>query len=143
MSTSDSIPSHLQALLQDTPVTHLLGQQIQSLDLQAGTITVQYHASEQFLNPARQVQGGMVSAMLDDVTAVLVTATLEPGAFCATLSLNTSFLAAAKAGEITGKSWFESRGKNICNVRGELWQNGQRVATATAVCMLRRPTNPA
>ncbi len=138
MSTTDSIPASLQTLLRQTPVIHLLGQTIQALDLQAGSITVQYQATEQFLNPARQLQGGMLSAMLDDVTAVLVTATLEPGAFCATLSLNTSFLSAAKEGSVIGKAYFERRGKNICNVRGELWQAGSLVATATAVCMVRR-----
>ncbi|GAB3354528.1 MULTISPECIES: PaaI family thioesterase [Giesbergeria] len=141
MSTTASIPASLQALLSQTPVTHLLDQQIQALDLAAGTIVVHYQATEQFLNPARQVQGGMLSAMLDDVTAVLVTATLEPGTFCATLSLNTSFLSSAKAGPVIGKARFERQGKNICNVCGELWQGDTLVASATAVCMVRRPSS--
>ena len=141
MNPSHPIPASLQTLLSQTPVTHLLGRQIQALDLQAGTIVVQYQATEQFLNPARQVQGGMLSSMLDDVTAVLVTATLEPGAFCATLSLNTSFLASAKAGALIGKAHFERRGKNVCNVRGELWQGDTLVASASAVCMVRHPAS--
>lgn len=141
MSTNNPVPARLQALLEQTPVTHLLCQRIQQLDLQAGTIVVQYQATEQFLNPARQVQGGMISAMLDDVTAVLVTAMLEPGEFCATLSLNTAFLSSAQTGSLLGKARLERQGKTICNVCGELWQGERLVATATAVCMVRRPVS--
>jgi uncharacterized protein (TIGR00369 family) len=89
-----------------------------------------------FLNPAGQVQGGMLCAMLDDVTATLVMSTLAEGEHCATLSLNTSFLRPAKPGRLTGRATLVRRGRGVCNVNGELWQNDKLVATASAVCML-------
>jgi uncharacterized protein (TIGR00369 family) len=130
--------AELAALLERAPITHLLQRRIVSLDVDAGVIEVEFEGSEHFLNPARQIQGGMLSAMLDDITAVLVTATLEPGAFCATLTLNTSFLSSATVGRLTGRASFERRGKSICNVRGEIWQGDTLVASAVAVCMVRR-----
>jgi uncharacterized protein (TIGR00369 family) len=128
----------LVALLERASITQLLGRRILSLDGDAGTLEVEFDGSERFLNPARQIQGGMLSAMLDDVTAVLVTATLGPGEFCATLSLNTSFLSSATAGRLTGVASFERRGRNICNVRGEIRQGETLVASAVAVCLVRR-----
>ena len=139
MHTSMPTPSKIITELQSAPITRMLGAQIQSLDLTTGTLVTHYTADEQFLNPARQVQGGMLGAMLDDVTAVLVTATLEPGSFCATLNLNVSFLSSAVPGTLVGKASFERRGKSICHVRGEIWQGETLTASAVAVCMVRKP----
>lgn len=139
MQTSTTDFSELQKLLDRAPITGLLGRRFVELNLDAGTLTVVFEGKDAFHNPARQIQGGMLCSMLDDVTAVLVTAALEPGAFCSTLSLNTSFLSPASSGPITGKAFFERRGNTISTVRGELWQNDTLIATATAVCMVRRP----
>ena len=119
-------------------VTKTLGGRIRSVDLEAGTLESDYIATEAFLNPAGQVQGGMLCAMLDDVTAFLVTATLGFGESCATLNLNVSFLRAAKAGELLGRSRMERRGRDVCNVSAELLQAGKVVATAMATCMVVR-----
>jgi len=78
----------------------------------------------------------MLCAMLDDVTATLVTSTLAEGEHCATLSLNTSFLRPAKPGRLIGRSTLVRRGRGVCNVSGELWQDDKLVATASAVCMI-------
>ena len=137
--TPTSLATEALRALESAPITQMLGGQIQDLNLEAGTLTTRYLAPESFMNPARQVQGGMLSAMLDDVTAVLVTATLGPGEYCATLSLNTSFLASATPGVLTGKASFDRKGKSICYVRGEIWQGDSLVASAVAVCMVRKP----
>ena len=121
-------------------VTTTLGGRIRTVDLVAGTLESDYVATPAFLNPAGQVQGGMLGAMLDDVTAFLVTATLGPGEFCATLNLNVSFLRAARAGPLAGRSRLVRRGRDVCHVSGELLQDGQVVATAVATCMAVRRT---
>ncbi|KJK16923.1 phenylacetic acid degradation protein [Burkholderiaceae bacterium 16] len=121
-------------------VAGLLGGVVRSVDLEAGTLESDYLATDEFLNPAGQVQGGMLGAMLDDVTAMLVTATLADGEFCSTLNLNLSFLRSAQAGPLNGRARLERRGRNVCNVVGELRQGGQVVATATATCILVRRT---
>ena len=116
------------------PITTTLGATFLSLGDDA--LEAEYVGTPAFRNPAGQVQGGMLCAMLDDVTATLVTATLAEGEHCATLNLNTSFLRAAKPGKLIGRATLVRRGRGVCNVNGELWQEDKLVATATAVCMI-------
>ena len=116
------------------PITTTLGGRIVSLD--GGELICEYVGAPAFANPAGQVQGGMLCAMLDDVTALLVTSTLVDAEHCATLSLNTSFLRPAKPGLLRGRATLLRRGRGVCNVNGELFQEDRLVATATAVCMV-------
>ena len=116
------------------PITTTLGGTFVSLTDDA--LEAEYIGAPAFLNPAGQVQGGMLCAMLDDVTATLVVSTLAEGEHCATLNLNTSFLRPAKPGKLIGRATLVRRGRGVCNVNGELWQDDKLVATATAVCMV-------
>lgn len=120
--------------LQPPPITTTLGGEF--LALRDDALEAVYVGTAAFLNPAGHVQGGILCAMLDDVTATLVTSTLAAGEHCATLSLNTSFLRPARSGTLNGRATLVRRGRGVCNVNGELWQDGRLVATATAVCMI-------
>ncbi len=115
-----------------------LGGVIRAVDVAAGTLETDYVGTAAFLNPAGQIQGGMLCAMLDDVTAFLVTATLRNGEFCATLNLNVSFLRPAKVGPLQARAQLVRRGRNVCHVSGELLQDGKPVATAVATCTVTR-----
>lgn len=116
------------------PVTQTLGGRVASLS--DSVLESEYVGAPAFLNPAGHIQGGILSAMLDDVTALLVVSTLGDGEHCATLSLNTSFLRPAKAGKLLGRSTLVRRGRGVCNVSGELWQDDKLVAMASAVCAI-------
>jgi len=118
------------------PVLTLLGSQIEAVDMDAGTLSATYEAREDFLNPAGTVQGGMLSAMLDDLTASLVDATLATAQGVATLNLNVSFLRPAQPGQITGNAQLLRRGRDVCHVTGTLIQHGKEIATAVAVCKI-------
>lgn len=118
------------------PIGSTLGGRIVSLDVESGRIECEYRGASAFENPAGHVQGGMLAAMLDDVTALLVMSTLAEGQHCATLNLNVSFLRPAMAGTLIGRASLVRRGSRIGNAHGELWQNGKLVATATATCMV-------
>ncbi len=119
-------------------ISTTLGGVIRSVDLDAGTLESSYVATPAFLNPAGQVQGGMLCAMLDDVTAFLVTATLADGEYCATVNLNVSFLRSGQPGPLEGRAVLVRRGKTVCNVNGELRQGDELVASAVATCMVMR-----
>ena len=116
------------------PVLTLLGSQIDAVDAAAGTLSATYQAQADFRNPAGTVQGGMLSAMLDDLTASLVDATLSAGQGVATLNLNVSFLRPAHVGPLQGEARLLRRGRDVCHVVGTLLQDGKEVATAVAVC---------
>jgi len=118
------------------PISTTLGGAVRAVNLDAGTLESDYLGVPAFLNPAGQLQGGVLSSMLDDVTALLVTATLQENQYCATLSLNVAFLRPALAGPLLGRAILTRRGREVCNVNGELWQAGKLIATATAVCMV-------
>lgn len=121
------------------PVAGLLGEQIGNVDAAAGVLEATYEADARFANPAGGVQGGMLGAMLDALTAGVVDATLQPGEVVATLSLNLQFLGAARPGPLQGRAWLSKRGREVCFVQGELSQGGRPVATAQAVCKILRP----
>lgn len=118
------------------PVLELLDSRIQSVDAAARTLRATYQAKADFRNPAGTVQGGMLSAMLDDLTASMVDATLAAGQGVATLSLNVSFLRPATTGPLTGEARMLRRGRDVCHVMGTLLQDGKEIATAVAVCKI-------
>ncbi|RPH45961.1 MAG: PaaI family thioesterase [Burkholderiales bacterium] len=121
------------------PIGETLGARILELDLAAGRLEMEFVGTDAFRNPAGTVQGGMLAAMLDDVTASLATATATQDERCATLDLHTSFLRPAKVGPIRASARVVRRGREIVHVAGELSQDGRPVATATATCMLVAP----
>jgi len=110
------------------PVLTLLGSRIDAVDVVAGTLSATYDARPDFRNPAGTVQGGMLSAMLDDMTASLVDATLTAGEGVGTLSLNVSFLWPAQVGTLQGEARMLRRGRDVCHVMGTLLQDGKEMA---------------
>ena len=137
MSDSDSYFSRmLRGEIAKPPVLTLLGGEVEAVDAEAGTLRSSYVAKADFNNPAGTIQGGMLSAMLDDLTASLVDSTLKTGHGLVTLNLNVSFLRPAQAGTITGEARMLRRGREVCNVMGTLSQDGKEIATAMAVCKI-------
>lgn len=120
------------------PVARLLGAAIRRVDREAGELDVDYAPRAEFANPTGGVQGGMLGAMLDDLTAGLVDSTLTGGEAPATVSLNLSFLRPARIAPMQGRARLLRRGRELCHVSGELLQDGQVVATAVAVCLIVR-----
>lgn len=119
-------------------VAATLGIRFTAIDADAGTIEVEFEGKEEFLNPMGRIQGGFLSAMLDDTMGPALAATLGAGEFAPTLSLNVQFLSPARVGTIQGKGRVERRGKEICYLSGELLQQGKVLAKATAVAMIRK-----
>lgn len=121
-----------------SPVQDLLRSRVVAVDAGQGTLSAVYEAPDDFRNPAGSVQGGMLGAMLDDLTAGLVDATLGAGEAVATLNLNVSFLRPGVTGPLHGEAHLLRRGRDICHVQGTLTQHGKTVATAVAVCKVVR-----
>jgi len=119
------------------PAGETLGIVFTRIDADAGTIEVEFEARPQFANPAGNIQGGFLAAMLDDTMGPALAAMLAEGQFAATLNLNVSYERAAKIGKLQGKGRVVRRGKDVCFLAGELFQDGQRVASATATAIIR------
>ena len=139
LSTADPSGHFSRMLRGEVPraaALDLLGSRVVAVDAAAGSLSAHYLAREDFRNPAGTVQGGMLGAMLDDLTASLVDATLAAGQGVATLSLNVSFLRPAQVGDLQGQARMLRRGRDVCHVMGTLLQEGREVASAVAVCKI-------
>lgn len=90
-------------------------------------------ATENHLNPAGVVHGGLLTALLDHGLSAIAWQALDRRA-CVTVQLDTHFLAAARAGQ-----FLEVRGdvlratSSLVFMRGELSVAGQVLATGAAV----------
>ena len=120
------------------PAAMLLGWELLEIDPDKGTIEITFTADERFLNPAGQVQGGFLAAMLDDTLGPALVATLGAGQWAPTLELHTHFLKPARPGVLRASGWVVRRGREIAFLAGELRDaDGDLVATATATAIIR------
>jgi len=119
-------------------VAETLGMKITRVDHVAGVVEADFEGKPEFTNPAGNVQGGILAAMLDDSMGPALACQLAAGEFAPTLNLNISFLKPAKPGKLRGLGRVVRKGKDVCHLAGELLQNGELVATATATALIRR-----
>ncbi|HKQ76289.1 MAG TPA: PaaI family thioesterase [Blastocatellia bacterium] len=115
-----------------------LGIFIRAVSPADGTIDVEFDGKPEFTNPVGHIQGGFLAAMLDDTMGPALAATLDAGEFAPTLNLNVSFAKPAKVGKLQGKGRILKRGKEVCFLAAELFQEGELVAAATATAIIRR-----
>ena len=70
----------VEALVLTAPCAELLGRRLVDHDEERGWIKFEFEGKAEFLNPAGRVQGGFVTAMLDDTRGPAVV--LKSGARC-------------------------------------------------------------
>jgi uncharacterized protein (TIGR00369 family) len=110
-----------------------LGFELIDADVKMGTIELAFAAREEFTNPAGNVLGGFVAAMLYDTVGPTLLATLEPDRFQSTLQLNVSFLRPVRPGRVTGRGRIVHRDGDLAFLEAALADAGGAViATATA-----------
>jgi len=115
-----------------------LGMNILHVDAEAGTLEAEFEGRPEFTNPAGNIQGGFLSAMLDDTMRPALACQLAAGEFAPTLNLNVQCFAPARPGKIRGIGRVARRGGGICFLSGELSQGGKVVAVATATAAIRK-----
>jgi len=109
------------------------------VDKENQTLLASFDIGDEFLNPAGFVQGGIVSAMLDDTMGPCLAALLDENQFAPTLSLKVSFIKGANPGKFIGKGKVIKKGKSICYLSSELFDaDDDLVATATATAKIVR-----
>jgi uncharacterized protein (TIGR00369 family) len=115
-------------------VAKLLGWRLLDARPAEGWLKLGFEGKPEFLNPAGFVQGGILSAMLDDTMGPAVLVTTEGRSYTTTVSLTVNFLSPAKPGPIIGEAQVTQLGKSIAFVEGKLTAaDGTALATATAV----------
>ena len=120
------------------PCARTMGLEFVAIDGEAGTVETKFEAGEIFLNPAGNVQGGFLAAMLDDTMGTALSATLDLAQFAPTVSLNVQFHRPAVPGSLKGLGRVAMRGRELCHGSAELWQNDKIVASATGTFVIRK-----
>lgn len=117
--------------------TRTLGFRMLSLSQADKRVEVAFDARADLLcNPMGQIQGGFVSAMLDECMSVA--GVVASGMTCVmpTLEMKTSFFRPAMPGSLRGVGQVVRWGKTIAFLEGELFDDQQRLlAKATATAM--------
>ena len=119
------------------PSSKLLGWQLLDARPEEGWIRIGFDGKAEFCNPAGFIQGGILSAMLDDTMGPAVFVMTEGKLYTATITMTVNFLAPAKVGPIVGEAKVTQLGKTIAFVEGRLTAEGGTVlATATTSARL-------
>lgn len=99
-----------------------------------GWLKVGFDGKKEFCNPAGFVQGGLLTAMLDDTMGPAAFIMTDGKFYTTTVSLTVNFLASARPGPIIAEARVTQLGKTIAFVEGKLTaEDGTVLATATAV----------
>ena len=115
------------------PCAAHLGFEMLEADEDGGTVKVGFVARPEFCNPAGYVQGGFLTAMLDDCMGPAVVIATRGRVFPTTIDLHMQFLAPAKPGALVGDARVVKLGHTVGFVEGELADaRGNPVARANA-----------
>ena len=95
------------------PCAELLGWRLLDAKPDEGWIKLAFEGRPEFCNPAGFIQGGMLSAMLDDTMGPAVLLMSEGRLYATTISMTVSFLSPAKPVPIIGEARVTQLGKTI------------------------------
>jgi uncharacterized protein (TIGR00369 family) len=118
-------------------VLGLLGWQV--LEAEPGRIRVTFQGKPDFYNPVGFVQGGILTAMLDDVMGAAAVSLLGPDESITTLDMNASFMQSVRDVKLVAEGRVAHRGGSTVFMDGTLTlEDGSLVATATATGRVAR-----
>ena len=113
------------------PSAKLLGWRLLDARPKEGWLKIGFDGKPEFCNPAGFVQGGILSAMLDDSMGPAVMAMSEGRFYTTTISLTVNFLAPAKPGPLVVEAQVTQLGRSIAFMEGRLMaEDGAVLATA-------------
>lgn len=125
------------------PVAHLLG--FERPWVEEGKAVFSLRPGEHLYNPIGTVHGGILATLLDSAAGCAVHTTLEAGVGYTTVDLSVTYLRPVTretpllhcTGEVV------HAGRTIATARAEVRdEDGRLYATATATCLIRRPSAP-
>lgn len=118
------------------PCAELLGWHVLDARPADGWIRIGFEGRPEFRNPAGYIQGGFLTAMLDDTLGPAVFVMSGGQLYTATIDLTVSFLNPAKPGPLVGEAQVAQLGKTVAFVDGRLMDPGGRLI-AKASCSSR------
>ena len=131
------VPPSLFDGLNMPPISKLLGWRLIDLKPEEGIIKVGFEGKREFCNPSGFIQGGMLSAMLDDTMGPAAFIMSEGKLFTPTISMSVNFMSPGKVGGFVCEAKVVQMGKTVVFVEGRLMdESGTLIATATSTSRL-------
>jgi uncharacterized protein (TIGR00369 family) len=127
--------SHLLSETFPTPANSSvsLGFELVSLDMKTMETRVRFDGKSEFTNPAGYIQGGYLSAMLDDTIGMLATVKMGTEKYPSTIDLHTHFLRPVRVGLIEVVARLRNIGRQVIFAEADLFDSrGKEAARATA-----------
>jgi uncharacterized protein (TIGR00369 family) len=120
------------------PAAELLGWELLDIDPDKGTIKLKFQARPEFLNPIGVIQGGFLTAMLDEALGGAIAAMLGPARFAPTVELKVNFIRSAHVGPIVAEARVIHQGISVIFLQGELRTiEGSLIATGSATAQVQ------
>ena len=114
-------------------VSQLMQMHIHYADKDKGIIEAHFNAVDSFTNSIGNVQGGILTAMLDDLMGYALGITMPVNEFAPTAHLNVSFLRPAAVGPLQGRGQILKREGDVYHLAAKLFNpQGLIIASATA-----------
>ena len=98
-----------------------------------GELEANFDAKDIFKNTAGNIQGGILTAMLDDLMGYALGITLPSTQFAPTANLNVSFLRPGRVGVLHGNGKILKQEGDVYHLAGKLYnEKKELIASATA-----------
>ena len=137
---AEQIRARLGDLGQMEHAATLLGFSLQDFSIDDGWIEAEFNPSPMCANLRGGVQGGMITAMLDEVMSLAVVVAEQFTVGVPTLEMKTSYLAPLPVGPCRGRGQALRIGRNIAFMEGTIWTaDGEIAAKGSGTCQVRRP----
>jgi len=119
------------------PCSDALGLELLAINQEQMTVRAAFTGSPSWVNPMGALQGGFVTAMLDEVMAVAGIVASNVTATVPTLELKVSFLRPCPPGRLEATARVVKWGRQIAFLESELFDpDGRPVARATATATI-------
>ena len=121
------------------PASEMLGFKPLEIDPDRGYARIGYTAKPDFCNPLGVIQGGFLTAMVDETMAVACVAMADFSIFVPTLELKVSFLNAGYPGPMEAEGLLVRMGKSVAFLEGSLFDgDGKLIIRASATARIAR-----
>jgi uncharacterized protein (TIGR00369 family) len=132
------VTNHAQAFLdigmtEPSRSSQTLGFKLIEMDVKAGTARVSFEGKPEFANPTGFIQGGFLSAMLDDVMGMMAMLKVAPKNFASTIDLHIHYLRPVRVGNIEVQAQITNKGPSVLFAQADLYDcRGKVSAKATS-----------
>lgn len=140
--TDDEVLAVFQNAKSIPPSSRAVGFEVIAVNQAEGTLTVSFQAPAEWTNPRGALQGGFITAMLDEAMTAAGIAAAGFTKSMPTLELKVSFLRPAMPGRLVGIGRARRIGKSVAFLEGELYDASEKLVAKASCTAAPQPLPP-